>query len=91
MMFISMQHVLLGVGWEVDGVELSGILVFMLAKFQFLFTTCKPHPPPNGMLISPFPEATSASGYILSFSSPLILQVRKVVMYRSKSFVEHAS
>lgn len=55
MMFISMQHVLLSVGWEVDGVSLNAILVFTLANFQFLFATCKPHPPSNRMLISPFP------------------------------------
>lgn len=67
MMFISMQHVLLWVGWEVDGVNLNAMLVFTLADLQFLFATCKPHPPSNRMLISPFPAATPASEHIPVF------------------------
>lgn len=53
-MFISMQHLLLGFGWEVDGVILNAMLVFTLADLHFLFAICKPHPPSNRMLISPF-------------------------------------
>lgn len=59
-MFISMQHVLLWVGWEVDGVDLNAILVLTLADLQLLFATCKPHPPSSRMLISPFPEAPAS-------------------------------
>lgn len=64
MMFISMQHVLLGVGWEVDGVNLNAMLGLTLADLQLLFATCKPHPPSQRMLISPFPTATPASEQI---------------------------
>lgn len=60
MMFISMQHVLLGVGWEVDGVNLNAMLGLTLADLQLLFATCKPHPPSQRMLISPFPHGNTS-------------------------------
>lgn len=73
-MFISMQHVLLGFGWEVDGVILNAMLVFTLADLHFLFATWNHILPQTGCSFHHSPGNTSFWTYSWF---PFILQVHK--------------